>query len=35
MLIYCCAVILVYNSETSNKGISNGLWLERGEVWMI
>ena len=22
MLIYCCAVILVYNSETSNKGIS-------------
>ena len=24
LLFYCCAVVLVYNSETSNKGFSNG-----------
>ncbi|WP_300796823.1 hypothetical protein [uncultured Bacteroides sp.] len=27
MLVCCRAVVLVYNSETSNKSISNGLWL--------
>ena len=25
MLVYCFTVVLVYNSETSNKSISNGV----------
>lgn len=35
MQIYCCAVILVYNSKTSNKSISNGMRIQKGGVWMM
>ncbi len=33
MLIYCCAVVLVYDSETSNKSISNGCGFRNMEFW--
>ena len=26
-LVYCCTVVLVYTSETSNKSISNGMQI--------
>ena len=34
-LVYCFAVVLVYNSKTSNKSISNGVRISRGKVRMI
>ena len=34
-LIYRFAVVLVYNSKTSNKSISNGVRILRGRAWMM
>ena len=34
-LICCCTVVLVYNSKTSNKSISNGVQILRGRTWMM
>lgn len=26
-LVYCFAVVLVYDNETSNKSVSDGVWI--------